>query len=120
MAAYDGYVEGFRRRAEAARQALAATRAAGRAAADRAVRAVVDGFAPRRVILIGSLPRSRFFAGSDIDLAVEGLDAAQAAAAEEAAYEAAGASVDVLRLESMDPGWRAHHERFGQVVHDGR
>jgi predicted nucleotidyltransferase len=112
----DDYVRGFRERAEQERQRVKDAREAARAAAVRAVDAVVTTLHPRRVLLIGSLPRGTFRPGSDLDLAVEGIPADQVVDAEAVASAAAGLRVDVLRLEGMDPGWRAHHERFGEVA----
>jgi len=112
VTAHDGYIRAFRERAAREREAILESRRRAGEAAERAVRAVIEEFHPARVLLIGSLPRGTFRPGSDIDLAVEGLSAGQCEAAERSAREAAGLPVDVRRLESMDPGWRAHHLRF--------
>ncbi len=119
MTARDGdFVRAFRERATREREVILEARRRAREAADRAVRTVAARFRPRRLLLIGSLPRGTFRPGSDIDLAVEGLTAEECEAAERAAREAAGVDVDVRRLESMDPEWRAHHVRFGQVAYE--
>lgn len=112
----EAYREAFHRRARAEHEAVLAARREARQAAERAVAALSARFAPRRTLLIGSLARGTFLPGSDIDLAVEGLDPAAVAEAERAATEAAGLPVDILRMEPMDPAWRMHHQRFGEAL----
>ena len=67
------YVEGWKRRIAARKEALRSEAAHARTAAARAADLLVDKYGVRRVLLFGSLARGKFREGSDIDLAVEGL-----------------------------------------------
>lgn len=70
------YARGIRRRAEASREALERRRLRAGEVARRAAALLKEKFGAQRVILFGSLTRGpgRFYAMSDIDLAVAGLD----------------------------------------------
>jgi len=118
MSGYEEYIRAFRERDAAETAALTRARQLAEEAAGRAAAAVLR-HRPGRLLLIGSLQRGTWRPGSDIDLAVEGLTAAQTEQAEVEASRAAGMDVDVRRLESMDPEWRAHHLRFGVSLHGG-
>jgi predicted nucleotidyltransferase len=70
---YTPYVEGWRQRIAARKEALRRQAVQARAAAARAADLLVDRYGVRRVLLFGSLARGEFREESDIDLAVEGL-----------------------------------------------
>jgi len=70
------YIAAWRQRRHQAAVALAARIEAGRMAAQECARVLVEDFGAKRVWLFGSLVHQRRpHAGSDIDLAVEGLPA---------------------------------------------
>ncbi len=62
---------------------------------------------PRRQWLIGSLAWGGFGEGSDVDLVVEGLDAAEASALTAHLIFALPVPAHVLRLEELSPSFRA-------------
>ncbi|HEY3233164.1 MAG TPA: nucleotidyltransferase domain-containing protein [Polyangiaceae bacterium] len=101
LAEHARYLESWRDRW--ARQAEADARAREHAfgVAERLARLLVDGYGVRRVVLTGSLARGDFAAGSDIDLAVLGLnDADFFRAGAELEREAEGLQVDLVPIES--------------------
>lgn len=59
----------------------------------------------RRAWLVGSLAWGGFDAASDVDLVVEGLAEADAAGLWDRLSTALGAPVDLLRLETLPPGF---------------
>jgi predicted nucleotidyltransferase len=111
------YIEAYRERwaeAEASRQARALR---ARRAAEHLAAVLRDRFGARRVLLVGSLAHGTFRAGSDIDLAVEGLAPAllfRAGAVLE--READGFAVDLVPLEDADLGYRVEAEATGLVL----
>jgi predicted nucleotidyltransferase len=72
-------------------------------------------FAVQRVVLFGSLAHDAWFvAGSDVDLAVEGLDSAEYFSAWKLVEEALeGYPVDLVEIETASPGLRAAIDRQG-------
>lgn len=111
------YLAGMRSRRDRARAAAAAAGAEARALAARLAAGLAAEPGVKRVWLVGSLARSQFKLGSDIDLVVEGLPAERlfaVGAALEA--EAGGFAVDLVPLESARPLFRQHVEREGVVL----
>lgn len=74
---FASYVVGWRRRRAEQEAADRRYRAKAREEARRAARLLADHYGVRRVTLFGSLLGDRCKQGSDIDLAVEGLDPAR-------------------------------------------
>jgi predicted nucleotidyltransferase len=111
-APYLAYFRERARRAAAARtEALARARAAVPAAA-----LTLRARGARRIWLIGSLPRGTFETSSDLDFMTEGLDEPGARAAARDISDLTGLPADVLRAEDMDPAWREHNARFGELL----
>jgi predicted nucleotidyltransferase len=111
---YASYIDAWQRRwAEQAEEGrLAAVRACGVAAG--LARLLKDKYAVRRVLLVGSLARGDSRPGSDIDLAVEGLGAADLfRAGAELEREAGGFDVDLVPLEDASPEFRLAAQREG-------
>jgi predicted nucleotidyltransferase len=110
------YIEGWKARARADEAERAARgddlRRRARAAAD-----ALGSLGARKVTLFGSVAEKRVHARSDIDLAVEGLGAADLLRAFGAAERAAGpgVTVDVVRVEEASPRLRQSIAR-GEVL----
>jgi predicted nucleotidyltransferase len=71
-----------------------------------------------RVYLFGSvLDRDSFHLGSDLDIAVEGLDPKKYWSAHGEVETLAGSTVvDFVRFETADPGLRAHLRTEGEIL----
>jgi len=116
MAELTQYVRAWRERAAREERQIAHQAARARAVLPRLAQHLVTRYGARRVLLVGSLRRGTFGPGSDIDLAVEGL---QPRDIEQAMVELEGMegfSVDVLPLEQLSPRWRAHLERWSEPL----
>jgi predicted nucleotidyltransferase len=74
MESWEPYIEAWRRRRQEEEEADEAARERARADAERIARFLAERYGVRRVLLFGSLVTDRFRPGSDIDLAVEGLE----------------------------------------------
>lgn len=88
-----------------------------RADLGRVVDALVREFGAKRIILFGSLVRGRFSAGSDIDLAVEGIPHSDYFAALTAANRLTRLWVDLKPLEDLDPHFRQCVLTTGEQVY---
>ncbi|MBI5486400.1 MAG: nucleotidyltransferase domain-containing protein [Deltaproteobacteria bacterium] len=120
MDRFEPYLEGWRKRWAAEREADADAGRRARAVAERLAVVLRDRFAARRVILTGSLARGGFGENSDIDLAVEGVrDDQFFRAGAELERAADGFAVDLVPLESAAPEYRTAAEEEGVVLHDG-
>ncbi|MBM4201523.1 MAG: nucleotidyltransferase domain-containing protein [Gammaproteobacteria bacterium] len=75
-----------------------------------------DQFGATRVIVFGSLVRGRFTERSDLDLAVEGLDAERFFAALAMANGLTDRTVDLKPLESLSPHFRERVLATGREV----
>jgi uncharacterized protein len=119
MGEFDSYLRGWRRRWEERRRAdEAAARQALRIAGTLAG-ILRERYGARRVVLVGSLARGEFVAGSDIDLAAEGIPAERffrAGADLEAA--AGGLHVDLIPIESANAAFLADLSRDGIVLRE--
>ena len=73
MSELDSYLRGWHRRWEERQQADAASARQARRIAEALARTLLQRYGARRVVLVGSLARGEFVAGSDIDLAAEGI-----------------------------------------------
>lgn len=82
------------------------------------VEVLVRDFGIRRIVLFGSLARGVARAGSDIDLAVEGLASGSYFAALVRAEQAAETGVDLVPLEEATESLRRLVETHGEVLHD--
>jgi predicted nucleotidyltransferase len=71
-----------------------------------------------RAWLIGSLAWGGFGAGSDVDLVVAGLDAADAPALWDRLSERLGARVDLLRIEALDEAFAGRVRAEGRRIDD--
>lgn len=110
------YLSGWRARAQEAAQRTRDAEALARRAADECVQHLAAQGATG-VWLIGSLARRSFEAGSDLDLMVAGLSQEQVRRAETELSARLSISVDLVRAEQLDAGWRAYHERRGERRH---
>jgi predicted nucleotidyltransferase len=101
------YAEGWRRRVERD-EATRAARAANLTGRAQAAARALGALGARRVVLFGSVAERRTHARSDIDLAVEGLDAADYFRAYAAAEDAIapGPTLDLVRIEEAPPRLR--------------
>lgn len=88
-----------------------------RADLGRIVDALVRQFGARQIILFGSLVQGRFSAGSDIDLAVEGIPHGDYFAALAAANRLTRLWVDLKPLEDLDPHFRQRVLTTGEQVY---
>ncbi len=80
-------------------------------------RRLVEEWGAKRVILFGSLVREGFHERSDIDLAVEGLDAADLLDAAVALDPDAGPfEIDIVSLERQPEAFRERIEALGIVL----
>ena len=111
------YLSGWRDRARRESEEADAAERRARAAVPE-VAAILRHHGARAIWLIGSLPRGTFRPQSDLDFLVEGLAEGEVARAAREAVDAVGIEVDVLRMESLDPAWRAYHQRHGERVDD--
>jgi len=110
-------VEHLEARARQAELAARDRERCARAALPELLRLLVDRYGARRVTLIGSLAEGRFAQRSDVDLLVEGLTLDQMLRAWNEASDLAGLPIDLVRAETVTPGWLAYHERYGKVLH---
>ncbi len=84
------------------------------------VKLLVEEFRVRRVVLFGSLAHGYAHAGTDIDLAVEGLETAAYFQALHRALDIAGVRVDLIRLEEAPERLGRIISERGEVLHDSR
>jgi len=77
---------------------------------------LVREFRVRRVVLFGSVAAGMAHAGSDIDLAVEGLSPADYFRALARAGDVAGRDVDLVRLEEVSGPLRVIIDSTGEVL----
>ena len=75
-----------------------------------------EEFTATRIIVFGSLAKARFFAGSDIDLAVAGLRKEDLFPAMAQAGELSQFHVDIKPLEELDPGFKERIISTGKEV----
>jgi predicted nucleotidyltransferase len=73
---------------------------------EKVVQVLTQQYGVRRAILFGSLSRGRFAEGSDIDIAVEGLNRADFYEALAAVNRVTPHWVDLKPLEDLDPFFR--------------
>jgi predicted nucleotidyltransferase len=119
MSEFEPYVRGWRERWRRQREADAKVAQRARKIADRLARHLRDVYGVRRVVLVGSLARGEFRAGSDIDIAAEGIpDARFFRAGADLEAAAGGLHVDLVPLESAEPAYLADVERDGIVLYD--
>lgn len=95
------------RRAAAERRALEAWAAGVRARLPEAARLLRGDYGATRVWLFGSFAQGGVHAGSDVDLAVEGLSEAAHYRAMARVAGVLGAEVDLVRVEEAPPRLRA-------------
>ena len=121
MSEFESYLRGWRQRWRERRRADAEAAVRARRIAERLASRLRDDYGARRVVLVGSLARGGFGAGSDIDLAAEGVPDDRffrAGADLEAAAE--GLHVDLVPIESANPAFLADLAEEGIVLHDAR
>jgi len=119
MSEFDSYLRGWHRRWEERQQADAASALQARRIAEALARTLLQQYGARRVVLVGSLARGEFVAGSDIDLAAEGIPPEsffRAGADLEAA--AGGLHVDLIPIESANAAFLADLLRDGIVLQE--
>lgn len=108
------YRKAYKAREAARRSALDERRRAMREGAQRAADMLRRDFAATRVLLFGSVLREEgFHRGSDLDLAVEGIEADRFWSAGAAAERCAGYELDLVDLEYASAGLREHIENEG-------
>ena len=121
MSAFAPYVEAWRQRWARQKEADREAAARARAVLPGLVEILRDRYGARRVVLVGSLARGGFRAGSDIDLAAEGIpDDAFFRAGADLEAAAGGIHVDLVPLEAADPEYLAHLCADGELLHDSR
>jgi predicted nucleotidyltransferase len=103
-------------RAEAEHAALAARVDELRSRLPDVARLLRERFGARRVVLFGSLAWGGFHAGSDVDIAVEGLGERALADAMTAASAAAGCTVELFDLDRMPEGFRRRVLEQGEAL----
>ena len=89
--------------------------------AGEAARVLVEQFGARRVYVFGSLVRpERFHAGSDLDLATEGLAPERYFAASAAVERRLGGQIefDLIRLEDAPPDTARRIRRVGELLRE--
>lgn len=116
---YAPYVEAWRQRLAAEREAAEAGRAAAMEEARRAAKILVERFGVSRVILFGSLAWRKFGPTSDIDLAVEGLEARRFFRADAELAREIPRPVDLKLLSECPPLLRSRIEEEGVTLHAG-
>lgn len=116
---YAPYVEAWRRRLAAQREAAEADRARALEEARRAAKILVERYGVTRVILFGSLAWRRFHPTSDIDLAVEGLEPRRYFRADAALAREIPNPVDLKLLSECPPLLRSRIEEEGLTLHAG-
>lgn len=117
MDEHESYLRGWRRRWQARRRADEASARQARRIAERLARTLHRRFGARRVVLIGSLARGEFTAGSDIDLAAEGIpDELFFRAGADLEAAAGGLEVDLIPIESANAALLADLARDGIVL----
>ena len=110
------YVAYWRRRQAAGRARSLRLARQARADALRIAAMLRREFSVRRVLLFGSLAQGHFFADSDIDLAVEGLGAADFFLALAQAGKLSEFPVDLKPLEDLDPHFKARVLATGKTI----
>lgn len=112
----DAWISGWKERIRAEEERRATRTAALRMSARAAAEALIE-LGARRVWLFGSVTRNWTHARSDIDLAVEGLEAHALFKAWEIAGRAVspGVAVDLVRVEEASPRLRRQIEA-GEVL----
>lgn len=120
MSEFEPYIRAWRERWRRQRKADAEAARAARQTAERLAQHLRDVYGARRVVLAGSLARGEFRAGSDIDLAAEGIpDDKFFRAGADLERAAGGLHVDLVPLDSANPEYLADLARDGIVLHDG-
>jgi predicted nucleotidyltransferase len=118
---FEPYLRAWEARWQEERQAAVRAAEEARALAGRLAWLLVEKYGARRVVLVGSLARGEFGAGSDIDLAAEGIpDDSFFRAGADLEAAAGGLHVDLVPLESATPAFLADQARDGIVLHGER
>jgi predicted nucleotidyltransferase len=86
--------------------AVEARRAGLRARLPALVTTLSEEYGARRIVLFGSLAWGGFHAGSDVDVAVEGIAAERMPDAAATACETMDATVELFRLETLPASFR--------------
>lgn len=110
------YLSGWRARAQEAARRTRDAEALARRAADECVQHLAAQGATG-IWLIGSLARGSFEVGSDLDFMVAGLSQEQVRRAQAELSGRLSISVDIIRAEQLDAGWRTYHEHHGERRH---
>jgi predicted nucleotidyltransferase len=110
--------EGWAARRQAEREADERARREARAELPRLVDVLVRDFGADRVVLIGSLARGDFRAGSDIDLVARGLHGATLFTAGAALERASRRPVDLIPMEDASEALLAVMAAEGEVLHE--
>jgi hypothetical protein len=121
MSELDSYVRGWHRRWEERQRADEASARQAMRIAEALARTLRQRYGARRVVLVGSLARGEFVAGSDIDLAAEGIPHEsffRAGADLDAA--AGGLHVDLIPIESANAAFLADLHRDGIVLQEAQ
>jgi predicted nucleotidyltransferase len=117
MPEFDAYLRGWRQRWEGQRRADAASAREARRIAEELARTLQQRYGAHRVVLVGSLARGEFRAGSDIDLAAEGIpDELFFRAGADLDAAAGGLHVDLIPIESANAAFLADLDRDGIVL----
>lgn len=115
---FASYVAGWKRRRAEEEAADRRYRAKAREAAQRAAQLLADRYGVRRVTLFGSLLDDRFGRGSDIDLAVEGLEPARFFRADAQLAQEIEVPVDLKLLSDCPELLRQRIAQEGKVLYE--
>lgn len=85
---------------------------------DGVVEVLAGRYAVKKVVLFGSLAGGRFAEGSDIDIAVEGLDSTEFFEAMAAVNRMTPPWVDLKPLEGLDTFFRERVLKEGEVLYE--
>jgi len=114
----DGYVAGWRERAEVRQREQQELNRSARARLPEVVRCLVEQFGATRVVLFGSLARDELEPESDIDLLVEGVAPDRLLEGCACASRLMGTWwVDLVPLERAHPKLLEHASQQGEVLH---
>lgn len=118
---YAEYITGWREHEAAEQQRIIARAYSARAAVDACVSVLIRKYRVQRVWLFGSLlDPEQAHKQTDIDLAVQGLDAAAYFSALAEVYHCLpfGVDLDLVTMETAQPSLREHILQTGELLYE--
>src|SRR5689334_2082100 len=113
------YVEAWRRRWQAEKEAEQRRRAHALGEAERAARLLAEHYGVRKVVLFGSLAWGRFRVTSDVDLAAHGLAPERFIHAAAELDREIFVPIDLKLISDCPPVLRRRIDEKGMVLYDG-